>query len=51
VSSFEPSQRAHQLQPRREIARGFFVTGGDATELLDELEEAFDIPLTLPLII
>src|ERR1700678_1630806 len=37
-----PSQRAHQLQPRREIARGFFVTGGDATELLDELEEAFD---------
>jgi hypothetical protein len=27
VSSFEPSQRAYQLQPRREIARGFFRNG------------------------
>ena len=30
------------METRRGIGGGFFVTGGDATELLDELEEAFD---------
>jgi len=28
--------------PAEKLRAVFFVTGGDATELLDELEEAFD---------
>ena len=30
------------MQARGEIARGFLVTGGDTSEMLDELEEPFD---------
>jgi hypothetical protein len=42
VSSFEPSERANQLQTCREIARGFLVACGHAAEVFDELEETFD---------
>ena len=30
------------MQTREEISRGFFVAGGDAAELFDKVEEAFD---------
>ena len=30
------------MQAREEIAGGFFVAGGDAAELFDKVEEAFD---------
>ena len=30
------------MQAREEISRGFFVAGGDAAELFDKVEEAFD---------
>src|SRR5574340_1118730 len=30
------------MQTSEEIARGFFVTGGDASELFDELKETLD---------
>ena len=34
-----------------EIACGFLVACGDTSEVLDGLEESFNIPYTLPLII
>jgi hypothetical protein len=42
VSSFEPSERANELQSCQEIAGGLFVASSDAAELFDELEESFD---------
>ena len=42
MSSFEPSERANELQSCQEIAGGLFVTSSDAAELFDELEESFD---------
>jgi hypothetical protein len=41
VPSFEPSQRANQLQSCEEIAGGLFVASGYASELFDELRESF----------
>ena len=42
MSSFEPSERANELQSCQEIAGGLFVASSDAAELFDELEESFD---------
>lgn len=42
MSSFNPSQRANQVETGEVIACGFFITGGDATKILDGIEEAFD---------
>jgi hypothetical protein len=41
VPSFEPSQRANQLQSCEEIAGGPFVASGYTSELFDELRESF----------
>ena len=42
VPSFEPSQRANQLQSCEEIAGGLFVARGYTSELFDELRESFN---------
>ena len=42
MSSFEPGERANQLQTCREIAPSFLVACGDASGVFDELEESFD---------
>src|ERR1700722_2162702 len=41
VPSFEPSQRANQLQSCEEIAGGPIVASGYTSELFDELRESF----------
>ena len=40
--SFEPSQRADELNAREKVSGGFLVARGDGAELLDDVEEALD---------
>ena len=47
VPSFEPSQRANQLQSCEEIAGGPFVASGYASELFDGLQSRLMIGLWL----
>src|SRR5271170_6929719 len=45
MSSFKPSEGAGgagPMQAREEVASGFFVAGGDASELFDKIEKALD---------
>ena len=42
MSSFEPGQGADQMETGAEILGGLLVARGDASELFDKLEEAFD---------
>ncbi len=42
MSSFEPSERADEVETCEEVARGLLVTCRDCAELLDDIEEALD---------
>ena len=42
MSSFEPGKGADEMQSGKEVPGGFLVACGDASELLDVIEEALD---------
>ena len=48
MSSFEPSERADEVEAGEEVAGGLLVARGDGSEMLDDVEEAFDeVALTI----
>ena len=42
MSSFEPHERASQVQSGQEITGGFFIAGSNGPEVFDNVEETFD---------